>query len=94
MSDVRQVPETVTFDDFQEAVKPLLTLLGVTADEVLCDLHITDAGGEHEATNRIDFQLVARRAGDTSEFPAGTTLESAPQPNTELVWPCTVRVVL
>jgi hypothetical protein len=84
-----RIPDSVTSEDFLEALQPLLDLLGVTAAEVSGNGFIINE-------SRIHFTVAARGEGDDHEFPTGLNrvagVAEAPQEFLTLVWPVTVEV--
>lgn len=76
------IPDHVSHADFMAAIKPLLDLCGVTADEILSEIHITP----NEVTmQRISFLLVTDEAASPSQRP------DLPE-HSEYVVPITVTV--
>lgn len=88
------VPEQVSFDDFQAALKPLLDLCGVGSKQILIPIHITPGDLNDGVHAHISFQVVAAEAADVgSDDPPGFRLVDAPQPFTVLTYPVSVDVV-
>lgn len=91
------VPETITHDEFLEAIEPLLTLLGLTSDQVLSEMHVTNAFGLGSVLSTIHLLVVAEPADpgtNRSRFMLGTSdLKPSPQTTNALVWPVAVQVV-
>lgn len=89
------IPETVRHEDFLVAIEPLLTLLGVTAPELLFDLHIV--AGVGKAKPSISFQVVATasepREGLSKQVISVKDLAPPPRLGAALAWPISVEVV-
>jgi hypothetical protein len=89
------IAEEIKYHEFLAALKPLLDLLNVTANEIHSDIHI----GASSVGNvgAIKFNAVARAANDTDDYPVGQWefdgLAARPHPFTELAWPITVEIV-
>lgn len=88
-----RVPEKVRHAEFLAAIKPLLDLCGVSANEVYADIHITGTSPGSTSLNRITFNVVVPAGAvvavddDTKSVPA-----SLYQEHSELSVQCTVEV--
>lgn len=92
MSD--RIPTTVRHDDFLVAIKPLLDLLGVSANEITTDIHITGSTRDAAVLNRISLVVMARRRdGDDADYPEGVHIADPPQEFAELAHLVVVEVV-
>jgi hypothetical protein len=91
----KNIPTTVSHDDFLKALEPLLELLGVGANEIYRGIHITSAGRGADAVALIDLTMVARAEGDDAEVPTGIRLANPPQEHefAELGYCVTVEVI-
>lgn len=88
-----RVPTTVKHEDFLAAIKPLLDLLGVTADEIHNEVHISGAGRDSKAFTRISMSVVARHTDDDNQRPDGTAPFEALQEYGELSQLVVVEVI-
>lgn len=88
-----QVPTTVTQEEFLAAIKPLCDLVGVSVNEIYCDIHIVGAPQKSAAFARISMAVVARAADDDRDRPDGVHLADAPQEHAELAYPVYVDVI-
>jgi len=88
-----RIPTTVRHEDFLAAVKPLLDLVGVTANEIATDIHITGATRGDVSLERISLTVFARKADDESDRPAGVHIADPPQEFAELGHHVVVEVV-
>lgn len=87
-----RVPTSVTRGELLEALAPLLSLLSVSADEVL-----SNGPGLMILTEQIRFVVCARAEGDDREFPAAlqVPMQSHPQGDefAEYAYPISVEIV-
>jgi hypothetical protein len=89
-----RVPETVGHEEFLAAIKPFLTLIGLTAQDTYVDLHITPPGRRSEALAVITATIVPRTAVSIlDEYPEGVRDVLPPQENSELCHHVKVEVV-
>jgi hypothetical protein len=90
----KNIPATVSHDDFLQALEPLLELLGVGATEIY-DIHVTPAGRGADAETLISLTVVARAEGDDAQVPTGIRLANPPQKHewAELGYRVTVEVI-
>lgn len=75
------IPSVVRHSDFRAAIKPLLDLIGVTDEDVFCDVHITQSESPRslfqiQVTLAADVDgaaergtpVIVRASGDEREF--------------------------